>query len=80
MSAILVFEFVKSLAEFVSDGCQLVSRDQYAARLEACQGCEIRNGPVCDRERGGCGCRIALKAAAKTWECPHPLGSRWPAV
>jgi len=77
MSRLAVWEFLHAVREFVFDGFSTVSREQYEARLLVCQSCPTRDGPACARERGGCGCRIAVKAIARSWNCPQ---GRWPGV
>lgn len=68
-----ILAFTRALAEFVADGCTTVDREEYAARLAVCEPCERRQGLTC----GECGCLIAVKAVGRTWDCPHPGGSRW---
>jgi hypothetical protein len=60
-----------ALASFVGDGLHTVDRATYAARLAACNHCDRRRDEQCQE----CGCRIALKAHARVWDCP--IG-RWP--
>lgn len=61
----------RSLAEFVSDGCRLVTTDDYRRRLEICDACAERTGNRCRR----CGCRLAVKARGRSFSCPL---NKWP--
>jgi hypothetical protein len=63
-----VWNLAKALADFVADGCQTVSAEEYAARLAVCDGCELRNGSWCSHSK--CGCLIAAKAKGRAWKCP----------
>lgn len=74
-----VWAFIKAVQEFVADGCQTVSREEYAARLLICQHCPSgkRDGLACSSERGGCGCNVHLKAAGRAWDCPS---GHWPVI
>ena len=67
------WDLARSLAAFVSDGCRLVSAEQYRQRLEICDGCARRVGNRC-RE---CGCRLALKAGGRAFRCSR---QQWPAI
>lgn len=60
-----------AIAAFVADGGRLLSVEQYDERLSICESCEMRRGNRCAK----CGCRLALKARAKAFQCP--LG-KWP--
>jgi hypothetical protein len=65
------WNLAQSLAEFVADGLAFVSSQTYEARLEVCDQCEQRIDTHCRI----CGCRLALKARGRAFQCP--LG-RWP--
>ncbi len=65
------WNLVRSLADFVADGCKTVSEDQYRQRLEICDGCDQRRGNRCRQ----CGCRLSLKARGRAFRCPL---SKWP--
>ena len=43
-----------------------VGRDEYAARLAACEPCDKRAGGKCT----ACDCWVQLKARLKTEDCP----------
>jgi len=62
----MAWDLVRSLADFVSDGCKLVAADEYRRRLEICDGCEERRDNRCRR----CGCRLSLKARGRAFRCP----------
>ena len=62
-----------ALGQFVSDGCRLVSTDEYRRRLETCDTCEFRRGGRCMK----CGCRLRWKARGRAFRCP---AGKWPAV
>ena len=58
--------FISSVKDFISDGCKLVSEEEYKDRLKICDGCEERKGNSCNI----CGCNLQLKAKGKTFKCP----------
>lgn len=62
-----------AVAAFVADGGQVVSAEQYRARLAICDACEHRAGHRC----GPCGCFVALKAKPRSQRCPI---DKWPRV
>lgn len=39
-------------------------------RLLICKKCDILDGKVCSRERGGCGCPISKKIISPSTKCP----------
>ncbi len=67
------WNLAKSLADFVADGCQTLSEEQYRRRLEICDACELRRGNRCTK----CGCRLSLKARGRAFQCPM---GKWPEV
>ena len=67
------WNLARSLADFVVDGCKTVTREQYQARLEICDGCDHRRNNRCMK----CGCRLSLKAQGRAFQCPE---GKWPAV
>lgn len=71
MSNVRVFDFLQALAVFVADGCTTVTQEQYEERLTICQHCDYRAGNACSL----CGCRLAIKARARAWEC---AANKWP--
>lgn len=69
----LAWNLAKAAASFVSDGCKLVSAEQFAERLSICDGCEKRLRSRCMHRN--CGCFVYAKAQARSERCP--LG-KWP--
>jgi hypothetical protein len=67
------WNLTRALAQFVSDGCKLVTEDQYRQRLETCDTCDQRRGGRCRK----CGCRLRLKARGRAFKC---LLGKWPKV
>jgi hypothetical protein len=61
-----LWNLTKSLVSFVSDGCTLVSAEQYAERLNVCDTCEFRENRRCLK----CGCAIDWKARGRAFQCP----------
>lgn len=64
------WNLAKSLAAFVADGCKLVSKPDYQARLKICDTCEYRRHNRCLK----CGCRLSVKAQGRAFRCPE---GRW---
>jgi hypothetical protein len=62
-----------SLANFVADGCQTVTEQEYKKRLEICDTCDRRRGNRCLE----CGCRLSLKARGRAFQCPL---NKWPEI
>lgn len=53
-----------------------VAEEQYAARLEACEGCpKFHGGTTCML----CGCLVPVIAHLKSKSCPYPGNDRWAA-
>lgn len=69
----ILWNFMKEVTKFVSDGCSLVSKEQYQERLTICNTCPFREGKKCTK----CGCAIHLKAKGKAFNCPE---GKWPEV
>jgi hypothetical protein len=67
------WNLVRSLADFVADGCKTVTADQYRQRLEICDACDQRRDNRCMK----CGCRLSLKARGRAVKCPL---EKWPSV
>jgi hypothetical protein len=67
------WNLVRSLADFVADGCKTVTADQYRQRLEICDACDQRRDNRCMK----CGCRLSLKARGRAFKCPL---EKWPSV
>lgn len=65
--------FARALVDFVSDGCTLVTHEQYHERLLICQRCIYRGKVRCLK----CGCLLVVKARGRAFECP--IG-KWPAI
>lgn len=62
-----------ALKEFISDGCTLVTTEQYRQRMEICNQCDQREDNVCRV----CGCHLAIKAQGRAFDCPL---ERWPGL
>ncbi len=65
------WNLARSFADFVADGCKMVSTAQYRQRLEICDGCSERRANRCQL----CGCRLSLKARGRAFRCP---AGKWP--
>jgi len=65
------WNLARALADFVSDGCKLVTEEQYRARLQTCDTCEYRRANRCLK----CGCRLRIKARGRAFKCPM---GKWP--
>lgn len=65
-----VFDFLAAIADFVADGCTLVTREQYGRRMQVCDNCDRRRHNRCLE----CGCQLSVKAQGRVFQCP--LG-RW---
>ncbi len=63
--------FAKAMVDYVSDGLQNVTREQYEARAEVCTLCDQRVNDRC----AACGCFLSKKASMRAMVCP--LG-KWP--
>ena len=64
-----VWNLTSSVADFVADGCQRVSQEDYSARLAVCNTCAERQECVCRK----CGCWMPMKAAWRSAACPLNL-------
>ena len=66
--------FTNDTAKFIKAGTPLVSKEDYAERLDTCIACEHvqKKHMRC----GLCGCMLQLKAKMKTTTCPD-TPSRW---
>ena len=67
------WNLAETLAAFVADGCQTTTRDEFAARLRICEGCDSRHENVCL----ACGCYLPLKARLRAADCPL---EKWPKI
>lgn len=67
------WNLVRSLADFAADGCKTVTEGEYRQRLEICDSCDQRRDNRCMK----CGCRLALKARGRVFQCPL---DKWPNV
>lgn len=65
--------FVVAIGNFVSDGCKMVSREEYIERLATCAGCEFVKGNWCSK----CGCWLSFKSRGRAFDCPK---GKWPRV
>jgi hypothetical protein len=68
-----IWNLAAAVAAFVSDGCHLVTNEQYRQRLAICDPCPERRDNICN----ACGCQLLLKAQARALVCP--LG-KWPVL
>ncbi|MFO0745522.1 MAG: DUF6171 family protein [Myxococcota bacterium] len=67
------WNLVKSLADFVADGCKTLSHEDYRARLLVCTHCDQRRDNTCNV----CGCYLSLKARGRAFKCPL---DKWPRI
>jgi hypothetical protein len=67
------WNLAESLAAFIADGLQTVTKEQYQQRLEICDQCDRREGGMCLE----CGCLLAIKARIRVSHCPL---EKWPSV
>lgn len=67
------WNLTSSIVAFVADGCTTVSQDEYAKRLNICDGCDQRDDDKCK----ACGCMLSLKARGRAFECPL---KKWPEI
>lgn len=70
-----VTHLIQDAARFVSDGCMMVTPEQYRERLSACENCPKRARRTCTL----CGCFIRLRAKARALPCPHDP-PKWPVI
>ena len=65
--------FTKDLAKYIKEGAPNISPEEYATRLDICNGCEhLKKASM---RCGKCGCLLEHKAKWKTADCPD---NRWP--
>lgn len=67
------WNLLKSLRDFVGDGCRTLSLEDYQARLMICTHCDQRERNTC----AICGCYLSLKARGRAFRCPL---DKWPKV
>lgn len=67
------WNLVKSLADFVADGCKTLAHEDYRARLLICTHCDQRKDNTCNI----CGCFLSLKARGRAFKCPL---DKWPKI
>tara|TARA_R110002051_G_scaffold7882_1_gene34449 strand:+ start:788 stop:1054 length:267 start_codon:yes stop_codon:yes gene_type:complete len=65
----MVKSFTKDLAKYIEGGGTNVTPEEYATRLDTCNGCEFlkKSAMRC----GKCGCLLEHKAKWKTSDCPE---------
>lgn len=65
--------FTSELTKWVKEGAPNVSPEDYAMRLDICNGCEFlkKESMRCSK----CGCLLEHKAKWKTADCPE---NKWP--
>ena len=56
----------KALYKHAADGFKRTSKEEYADRIETCNGCEFHQSSRCVQ----CGCFIAEKAKMRSEDCP----------
>lgn len=59
-----------AIGAFIADGFQTVSAEEYARRMQICDGCDRRTENRCSE----CGCFLAVKAQGRAFTCPL---NRW---
>lgn len=57
-----------------------VTPEQKAARLAACENCELLRKKWGANRCGICKCFVEAKSSLKDQTCPHPKGSKWPNI
>jgi ferredoxin len=67
------WNLTKSLAAFVANGLRTVTDEQYAQRLNICDGCSERRDNYCLQ----CGCYLTWKATGRAFQCPL---KKWPTI
>ena len=69
----MIKSFTKDLAKYIKEGGKNVTPEDYAIRLDVCNGCTYfkKESMRCGR----CGCLLEHKAKWKTSECPE---NKWP--
>ena len=65
------WNLLKSMRDFVADGCRTLSLEDYRARLMVCTYCDKRERNTCSI----CGCHLNLKARGRAFKCPL---DKWP--
>jgi hypothetical protein len=60
-----------AMAWFAADGMKTTSKEEYQARLEICDSCDLRKGNKCRK----CGCSLSVKASGRAFQCPL---DKWP--
>lgn len=68
-----IWSLASALKDFIADGMQTVTAEQYEARLAVCDTCDQRGDNRCLN----CGCLIPAKAKGRAWNCPL---NRWPVI
>lgn len=64
----MVKSFTKELGKWIKEGAPNVTPEQYAARLDVCNTCDLlkKESMRC----GACGCLLEHKAKWSTADCP----------
>ena len=68
--------FTEGIGEFIKKGAPIVTKEDYADRLDACMKCEHLQKK--HMKCGLCGCMLQFKAKMQTADCPD-RPSRWKA-
>ena len=66
-----LWNLATAVAEFVADGCAVVSSAEFTERLTICDCCDQRAESMCQ----ACGCFLPLKARGRAMHCPL---EKWP--
>lgn len=67
------WNLAQAIRDFSADRFRTVTPEQYAQRMEICEGCTERRGSRCLQ----CGCNLSLKARGRAFQCPL---KKWPEV
>lgn len=60
--------FGKAVVRHIQNKCEFVEIEEYEARIEICNDCEIRNGRICTDPQ--CGCYLDEKCWWAAESCP----------
>ena len=65
-----------STRRFLRSRGEVCSKEEYEERIQICEGCSFHRNNTCSL----CGCQFRAKAWGRQLNCPHPSGSKWPAL
>ncbi len=60
------FNLLGAVGDFISDGLETCTKEEYESRLKICEPCPKRENNTCTI----CTCNLKLKAAMKSQHCP----------